>query len=138
MLTCLHEIASVRSPAARPMLAGLVCQAYSGLVPSYEVTGLSGHFHTSCHAHTMESFAVPCAISHFSMVTSSHLHPTSKIAPSATAVMASSPSAANRGAHQTLAGLVFGAHNGQHCNLILSSHRHGEFIAYVVMNTCSR
>ena len=106
MLTCLHKIASVRSPAARPTCAGLVCQAYSGLMPFYEVNGLSGHLHTSCHAQTMESFAVPCEISHFSLVTSSYLHPTydllgSKIAPSATAVIASSPYVANRGARQT-------------------------------------
>ena len=74
---------------------------------------------------------------HFFMVTSSHLHPKyeplgTKIAPSATAVVASSPSVANRGIHQTVAGLVFGTQNGQHCNLILSIHLHGEFIAYVV------
>ena len=62
----------------------------------------------------------------------------SKIAPSATTVTASSPSVANRGAHKTVAGLIFGAQNGQRCNLILSSHRHGELIAYVVMNTCNR
>ena len=77
------------------------------------------------------------------MVTSSLLHRKSnafgsKIAPSATVVTAFSSSVANRGAHKTVAGLAFGAQNGQHCNLILSSHRHGEFIAYVVMNTCSR
>ena len=62
----------------------------------------------------------------------------SKIAPSATTVTASSSSVANRGAHKTVAGLVFGAQNGQDCNLILSIHLHGEFIAYVVVNTCSR
>ena len=77
------------------------------------------------------------------MVTSSFLHLKSdgfglKIAPSATAVAASSSSVANRGAYQTIAGLVFGAQNGQACSLILSSHRHGEFIAYVVVNTCRR
>ena len=77
------------------------------------------------------------------MVTCSLLHPKyeplePKIAPSATTVTASSPSVANRGARQTRAGLVFGAQNGQHCNLTLSTHRHGEFIAYVVVNTRSR
>ena len=61
-----------------------------------------------------------------------------KIAPSVTAVTASSPSVANRGAHKTVAGLAFGAQNGQDCNLILSIHLHGEFIAYVVVNTCNR
>ena len=39
----------------------------------------------------------------------------SKIAPSATTVTASSPPVANRGAHKTVAGLVFGAQNGQQC-----------------------
>ena len=53
----------------------------------------------------------------------------SKITPSATTVTASSSSVANLGAHQTLAGLVFGAQSGRHCHLILSSHRHGEFIS---------
>ena len=77
------------------------------------------------------------------MLTSSLLHLKSdafgsKIAPSATVVTASSPSVANRGAHKTLAGLVFGAQTGQYCSLTLSIHLHGEFIAYVVMNTCSR
>ena len=62
----------------------------------------------------------------------------SKFAPSVTTATASSPSVANRGARNAVAGLVFGAQSGQHCNLILSSHRHGEFIAYVVVNTCSR
>ena len=40
----------------------------------------------------------------------------SKIAPSATTVTASSSSVANRGAHKTLAGLVFQAHNGLKCH----------------------
>ena len=62
----------------------------------------------------------------------------SKLAPSATTVTASSSSVANRGAHKTVAGLVFAAQNGQDCNLTLSIHLHGEFIAYVVMSTCSR
>ena len=71
------------------------------------------------------------------MLTSSLLHLKSdgfgsKIAPSATTATAYSSSVANRGAHQTLAGLVFCAQNGQHCNPILSIHVHGEFIAYVV------
>ena len=77
------------------------------------------------------------------MLTSSLLHLKSdgfgsKIAPSSTTVTASSSSVANRGAHKTVAGLAFGAQNGQDCNLILSIHLHGEFIAYVVANTCSR
>ncbi len=77
------------------------------------------------------------------MLTSSLLHIKSdafgsKIAPSATTVTAYSPSVANRGAHQTLAGLVLGAQNGQYCSLTLSIHLHGEFIAYVMVNTCSR
>ena len=77
------------------------------------------------------------------MVTSSLLHLKSdafgcKIAPSATTVTAASSSVANRGAHKTVAGLAFGAQTGHDCSLTLSIHLHGEFIAYVVMNTCSR
>ena len=56
----------------------------------------------------------------------------SNIAPSATTMTASSSSVANRGAHNTVAGLAFGAQNGQDCNLTLSIHLHGDFIAYVV------
>ena len=56
----------------------------------------------------------------------------SKIALSATTLTASSSSVANRGAHRTVAGLAFGAQSGQDCNLTLSIHLHGEFIAYVV------
>ena len=71
------------------------------------------------------------------MLTSSFLHLKSdafgsKIAPSATTVTASSSSVASRGAHKIVAGLAFGAQNGQDCNLTLSIHLHGEFIAYVV------
>ena len=55
----------------------------------------------------------------------------SKIAPSATTVTASSSSVANRGAHKTVAGLAFGAQNGQDCSLTLSIHIHGGVIAYV-------
>ena len=71
------------------------------------------------------------------MITRSLLHPKSdafgsKIAHSATTVTAYSSSVANRGAHKTVAGLAFGAQNGQYCNLILSIHLHREFIAYVV------
>ena len=85
----------------------------------------------------MESLVLLEENSHFSMLTSSLLHPKSdslepKIAPSATVVTAFSSSVANRGAHKTVAGLAFGAQNGQDCNLILSIHLHGEFIAYVV------
>ena len=106
-------------------------------MPSYEVKGLIGHFHTSCHAKTMESLVLLKENSHFLMLTSLLLHPKSetfgsKIAPSATTVTASSSSVANRGAHQTLAGLVFGAQTGQYCSLTLSIHLHGEFIAYIV------
>ena len=77
------------------------------------------------------------------MVTSALLQPKSnavgsKIAPSATVVAAYSSSVANRGAHKTVAGLAFGAQNGQYCSLTLSIHLHGEFIAYVVVNTCAR
>ena len=77
------------------------------------------------------------------MVTSSLLHLKSdafgsKIAPSANTVIACSSSVANRGAHNIVAGLAFGAQNGQDCNLILSVHLHCAFIAYVVVNTCSR
>ena len=55
------------------------------------------------------------------MLTNSLLHLKSdafgsKIAPSATIVSASSSSVANRGAHKTLAGLVFQAHNGLKCH----------------------
>ena len=91
----------------------------------------------------MESLVLRSDNSHFSMLTSSILHPKSKllepqIAPSATTVTASSPSVANRGAHKTVAMLALGAQSGQDCNLILSIHLRGEFIAYVVVNTCSR
>ena len=68
------------------------------------------------------------------MLTSSLLHLKSdgfgsKIAPSATTVTASSSSVANRGAHKTVAGLVFCAQSGQDCNLTLPIHLHGEFIS---------
>ena len=68
------------------------------------------------------------------MLTSLLLHPNtetfgSKIAPSATAVTASSSSVANRGAHKTVAGLAFGAQDGQDCNLTLSIHLHDESIS---------
>ena len=54
------------------------------------------------------------------MLTNSLLHLKSgtfgsKIAPSATTVTASSPSVPNRGAHKTVAGLIFGAQKGQPC-----------------------
>ena len=106
-------------------------------MPSYEFKGLIGHIHTSCHAKTMESSVLLKEKSHCSMLTSSLLHRTSEllepqIAPSATTVTAFSSSVASRGAHKTLAGLAFGAQNGQYCNLTLSIHLHGEFIAYVV------
>ena len=59
------------------------------------------------------------------MVTSSLLHLKSdafgsKMAPSVTVVTAYSPSVANRGAHKTLAGLVFQAHNGLKCHPMMS------------------
>ena len=91
----------------------------------------------------METFVLPYENSHFSMVTSSLLHLKTEVrsrsgceagALLGIKIAALRPPAA----HETVAGLVFGAQNGQHCNLILSSHRHGEFIAYVVVNTCSR
>ena len=77
------------------------------------------------------------------MLTNSFLHLKpktfgSKIAPSATTVTASSSSVASRGAHKTVAGLAFGAQNGQDCGLTWSIHFRGEFIAYVVVNTCAR
>ena len=55
------------------------------------------------------------------MLTSSLLHLKSetfgsKIAPSATTVTASSSSVADRGAHKTVAGLIFQAHNGLKCH----------------------
>ena len=105
-------------------------------MPSYEVKCLIGHSHTSCHAQAVESVVLLSDNSHFSMLTSSFLHPKyeppgSKIAPSATTVTASSPSVANRGAHKTVAGLAFGAPSGHDCKLTLSIHLHGEFIAYV-------
>ena len=135
---------SVANRGAHKTLAGLVFQAHNGLkCHPMRSKCLIGHIHTSCHAQTMESLVLLWDNSHFSMLTSSFLHPKyepfgSKIAPSATTVTASSPSVANRGAHKTVAGLAFGAQNGQDCNLILSIHLHGEFIAYVVANTCSR
>ena len=91
----------------------------------------------------MESLVLLEENSYFSMLTSSLLHPESEalepqIALSATTATASSSSVANRGAHKIVAGLAFGAQNGQDCNLILSIHLHSEFIAYVAMNTCSR
>ena len=71
------------------------------------------------------------------MLTRSLLHPKSEplepqIAPSATTVPAFSSSVANRGAHKTVAGLAFGAQNGQDGNLTWSIHFRGDFIAYVV------
>ena len=101
---------------------------------SFEVKGPIGHFHTSCHAQTMESLVLPSENSHFSMLTSSRLHLTSdgfgsKVAPSATTVTASLSSVANRGAHKTVAGLAFGAQISQDCNLTLSIHLHGESIS---------
>ena len=103
-------------------------------MPSYEVEGPIGHLHASFYAETMESLVLLSENSHFLVLTSLFLHPKSetfgsKIAPSATVVTASSPSVANRGAHKTLAGLVFGAQTGQYCSLTLSIHLHGEFIS---------
>ena len=77
------------------------------------------------------------------MVASSLLHLKSdafgsKVAPSATTVTASSSSVGNRCARKTVAGLAFGAQNGQDCGLTWSIHFRGEFIAYVVVNTCAR
>ena len=105
--------------------------------------GPIGHAHASFYVEAMESLVLPQENSHFLMFTSLLVHPKSdtfgsKIAPSATTVTASSPPVANRGAHKTVAGLIFGAQNGQDCNLILSIHLRGEFIAYVVVNTCTR
>ena len=112
-------------------------------MPSYEVKGPSGHFHTSCYAEATELIVLHLENSHFSMVTSSLLHPKyeplgSNIAHSATTAAVSSPFVANRCVHQTVAGLLFGAQDGQRCHLFLSSHRHGEFIACVVVNTWNR
>ena len=85
----------------------------------------------------MESLVLLQENSHLSMLASSLLHPKSeplepKIAPSATTATASSSPVANRDAHKTVAGLAFGAQNGQDCRLVLSIHLHGGFIAYVV------
>ena len=96
---------SVANRGAHKTLAGLVFQAHNGLkCHPMRSTCLIGHIHTSCHAQTMESLVLLWDNSHFSMLTSSFLHPKyepfgSKIAPSATTVTASSPSVANPGAH---------------------------------------
>ena len=55
----------------------------------------------------------------------------SKIAPSATTVTASSPSVANRGAHKTVAGLIFGAQKGQQC-----LHAYMLACSHAYMTTC--
>ena len=78
------------------------------------------------------------------MLTSSLLHPKSepletKIAPSSTTVTASSPSVANRGAHKTVAGLVFGAQNGQQClhaYMLTCSHAYMTTCLHAYMPTC--
>ena len=54
-----------------------------------------------------------------------------KIADSATTVTASSPSVANRGAHKTVAGLLFGAQNGQQC-----LHAYMLTCSHAYMTTC--
>ena len=105
-------------------------------MPSYEVKGFIGHLHTSCHAKTMETLVLLYENSHFSMLTSSLLHPKSwplepRIALSATTVTASSPSVANRGAHKTVAGLIFGAQKGQQC-----LHAYMLACSHAYMTTC--
>ena len=95
----------------------------------------------SCQNHGITGFPPP--IKHTLLVlTNSFLHVKSetfgsKIAPSATTVTAFSSSVGNRGAHKTVAGLAFGAQNGQDCGLTWSTNLHGEFIAYVVVNICA-
>ena len=71
------------------------------------------------------------------MVTSSLLHLKSdafgsKIAPSATTLTASSSSVANRGAHKTLAALIFQAHNGLKCHPMRSNFLSDIFILHVM------
>ena len=71
------------------------------------------------------------------------LHPKSeafgsKIAPSATTVTASSPSVANRGAHKTVAGLIFGAQKGQqslHAYMLACSHAYMTTCLHAYMPT---
>ena len=101
-------------------------------MPSYEVkmSYRTYSYFMSCPNHGIIGFAT----GKLTLFDGHQLTP----APSATTVTASSPSVANRGAHKTVAGLAFGAQSGQDCNLILSIHLHGEFIAHVLVNTCSR
>ena len=129
---------SVASRGAHKTVAGLAFGAHNGLkCHPMKSKCLIGHIHTSCHAQTMESLVLLWDNSHFSMLTSSFLHPEceplwSKLALSATTVTASSPSVANRGAHKTLAGLVFQAHNGLKCNPMSSKVSSDTFIPHVM------
>ena len=96
----------------------------------------------SCQNHGIICFT--SGNTHFSMLTSSLLHPKSdplelQIAPSATTGTASSPSVANRGAHKTVAGLVFGAQNGQQClhaYMLTCSHAYMTTCLHAYMPTC--
>ena len=67
---------SVANRGAHKTLAGLVFQAHNGLkCHPMRSKCLIGHIHTSCHAQTMESLVLLWDNSHFSMLTSSFLHP---------------------------------------------------------------
>ena len=116
------KIASVRRPGAHETLAGLVFQAHNGLkchsmrskVPSdTSITHVMpkpwNHWFYHSKTHTFR-----CSQVHFCTQKNEPLG--SNIAPSATTVTASSSSVANRGAHKTIAGLVFQAHNGLKCH----------------------
>jgi len=116
------KIASVRRPGAHETLAGLVFQAHSGLkCHPMSSKVLSDTFITHVMPKPWNHWFSPPIKHTLLMLTSLLLHLKSetvgsKIAPSATTVTAFSSSVANRGAHKTLAGLIFQAHNGLTCH----------------------
>ena len=95
------------------------------LLPPYEVKGPIGHFHSSFY---LEARVSP----------GKRGYGRGPVGPPDPYWASKSHFCGPPAAHKTVAGLAFGAQNGQDCNLILSIHLHGEFIAYVVANTCSR
>ena len=119
---------SVGNRGAHKTLAGLVFQAHNGLkCHPMRSKCLIGHIHTSCHAQTMESLVLLWDNSHFSMLTSSFSHKTfiflEKQAFTRRILCEAGPllglsigSVRPPGAHETLAGLAFQAHNGLKCH----------------------
>ena len=135
---------SVANRGAHKTLAGLVFQAHNGLqCHPMRSKCLIGHIHTSCHAQTMESLVLLWDNSHFSMLTSSKTHKTI-IFPSKTEVRSRTDCPAGPllglkiasvrppGAHETLAGLAFQAHNGLKCHSMNSKVLSDTFIPPVV------